>query len=104
MLHVGVGIVLRTRGSVDRLHIVGKELQLGQRFTVLTMGLTVEHERLGHLVVAFAHQCFLHLILNVLHLDVVVHVEVAQNLRNGAQVSWDVYTFERFDNRVHNLV
>ena len=86
VLHVGVGVVLRTRGGILCLHVVGEELHLLQRLAVLGVLLAVEHEALRHLVVALAHQCFLNLVLDVLHADALLNVEVAEDLRHYAEV------------------
>ena len=44
MLHIGVGIKLRTGSGISRLHIVGQELQLSQRLTILGVLLAIKHE------------------------------------------------------------
>ena len=104
VFHVGIGVVLRTGGRVDRLHVFREELHLLQRLAVLGVLLTVEDKRFGHAVVALAHQRFLHLILNILHGDVVVDVQVAENLRDSAQVRRLIDALERLDDGVHDLV
>ena len=68
------------------------------------MLLTIQNERLGHLEETLTHQCFFHLVLDVLHLDVVVHVQVTENLRDCSQVSRFVDTLERLDDGVHDFV
>ena len=44
MLYVGIGVVFRTGGSVDRFAVVGEELQLGECLAILGMCLTIEHK------------------------------------------------------------
>ena len=86
VLHIGVGVVLRARGGVGGLHVVGEELEFLQSLPVLGVLLAVEHERLGGLVEALLHQSLLHLVLDVLHLYVIVYVDVADDPRHGAEV------------------
>ena len=80
VLHIGVGVVLGTCGSIGSIAIVCKELQLFEHLAVFVVLLAVDDERLGNLVVAFLHQRGFHLVLNVLHLDVFMDVEMTDNL------------------------
>ena len=104
MLHIGVGIVFATRSGILGTHVVHEEVQFLQCFTILGMPLAVEHERLGHFVVAFFHERHLHLVLNVLDGDALVDVEVGDYLAQGGEVDGFVNRFERLDDSVHNLI
>ena len=44
VLHIGVGVELGRGGCIGRLHIVGQELQLSQRLTILGVLLAIKHE------------------------------------------------------------
>ena len=44
------------------------------------MSLAIEHERLGYLIISLAHEGFLHLILNILYLDILFDIQVTDNL------------------------
>ena len=68
------------------------------------MLLTIKDERLCHLIETFAHQGYLHLVLNILHLDIILDIQVADNLGDSTQVSGFVNTLERLGDGVHNLV
>ena len=68
------------------------------------MLLTVENERLSHLIKALAHKGFLNLVLNILNGDVVVHIQMVQNSGNCSQVSRFLYTLECLHDGIHNLV
>ena len=104
VLHVGVGVVLAARGGVGGVHVVGEEPQLLHRLAVFGVTLAVEHEALGHLVVALLHQSHLHLVLDLLDGDAVVDVEVRQNLRQAPQVDGLLHRVESLEDGVHNLV
>ena len=68
------------------------------------VSLAIKHETLGHLVVAFFHQCHFHLVLDVFHLDALVYVEVAQYAGDTTQVSGFVHGIECLDDGVHDFV
>ena len=104
MLHIGVGIVLRTGSGIGCLTIVRQKLQFVHHFAVLRMALPVEHERLCHPIMPLAHQGFLYQILNLFHLDAVVQVEPADDFRNITQADRLVHRTECFDNGIHYLV
>ena len=104
MLHVGIGIILRACGRVGSIAVVGEELQLAQGLTVFAVLLAIEHERLGHLVEAFAHESLLHLVLNVLHLYVVTYIKMAYNLGYRTKVHWLRHTLKGFENGIHYFV
>ena len=67
VLHVGVGVELRSRGGVVGVAVVGKETEFGGRFAVLAVLVAVHNECLGGFEMVLGHQCHLHLVLNVLH-------------------------------------
>ena len=104
VLNVGIGVVLRTGGRIDGVHVVGEELHLLQRLAILGVLLAIDDERLGHAVVALVHQSLLHLVLDVLDGDIVMDVQVAENLRDSAQVGGLIDALERLDDGVHDLV
>ena len=104
VLHIGVGVILGARCGIHRLHVLRQERHLLQRLAVLGVLLAIEDERLGHPVEAFAHQCLFHLVLYVFHLDVVVHVQMAQDFRDSPQVSRLVHALERLYYGVHDFV
>ena len=104
MLHVGVGVILRSCGGVGSLHVVCKELQTLQSLTVFGVLLAVEHERFCHFVVALAHESLFHLVLYFFYLDALVNVDVAYDFRHCAEVGSCTNTIERLDDGVHYLV
>ena len=68
------------------------------------MRLAIEDERLGDMIEAFAHQGFLHLVLDILHRDVIVDIQMADDLRDGSQISGFIHTLERLDDSIHDFV
>ena len=104
MLNVGISIVLRTCCSINRLTILRKENHLFKSFAIFRMQLSVKNERLSHLIIPLAHQSFLHLILDILNGDVVVHVKMIKDLRYNSQVSRFLNTFECLNYGIHNFV
>ena len=56
------------------------------------------------MVEAFLHQGFLHLVLDVLHRDVIVDVQMAEDLGNGSQIGGFFHTVECLDDGIHDLV
>ena len=50
------------------------------------------------------HQRLFHLVLNILHFDVILDVQMTDDLGNRAKVSGFVHTLERLHNCVHDFV
>ena len=80
VLNIGIRIIFGSAGCIGRITVVGQKLQLLHRLTILGVPLAVKHERFGHLEEALVHQRLLHLVLNILHLDFVVDIQVTQYL------------------------
>ena len=56
------------------------------------------------MVVSLAHQGLLHLVLNILHCNIVMHVEMIEDLRHNGQISRFMYTLKCLDDGIHDLV
>ena len=80
MLHIGIGIILRTGSSIHRLCVFGKEHHLLQRIAIFGMRLAIEDERLSHVIEALTHQSLLYLILDVLHRNIIMDIQMAEDL------------------------
>ena len=104
MLHVGVGVEFRTCGSILGLHIIREELHFFEHFAVLLMLLPVDDKRFSNAIVALSHECFLHLVLDVLHFHAILNVEMAEYLGDGTKVDRFVDRVECFEDCIHDLV
>ena len=60
--------------------ICSQEVQLVKRLSILTVALAVKNKRSRHLIIAFLHQSYLNLILDILNGNVVLDVQMANNL------------------------
>ena len=72
VLHVGVGVVLRPRGRVFSLAIVGQEAQTGRCLTVLLMALAVQDESPRRCIAAGCHEGLFGMVLDFLDAHAVV--------------------------------
>src|SRR5574344_273244 len=104
MFHVGVGVKLASGCRVRSLAVVNKELQLFHNFTIFSMTLTIKHKRFGNFEIAFAHQCFLYLILDIFDCYAFMNVQMAQDMAETIQVYWFFNRIECLYYGVHNLV
>ena len=80
VLHVGVGVELRTCCWVGGVAIVDEEAELVGRFAIVFVALAVNHKFLGGLEVLQAHEGHFNLVLDIFHAHAVAELELSDNL------------------------
>ena len=78
VFHISIGVELASLSSVRSLTITHQELQLGFCLAVLSVTVAVQHVRLGNLIIALCHESHLNLVLDFLHTDATLNVQMAQ--------------------------
>ena len=99
VLHIGVGVVFGAGGGIGGVAVVHEEAHLVGRFAVVLVLLAVEHESLGHLKMAFGHECHLHLVLDVLHAHTVAEAQPLHDAVQGLGVNGLVLRTESLEQR-----
>ena len=79
VLHVSIGIELRTLGSIGSLHVVHHEIQTTLGLAILGVTLTIEDERFRYLIISLRHECNLYLVLDILNGQIVMYSQVRKD-------------------------